>query len=269
MIAALRFLHIAKTAGTTFRAVLENAYRGRAVFAFTGDSSIDLPACRAFLGDHDGEEMLFLGHAPVRTGISEVDAVPTITILRDPIDRVCSFCRHVAEGKSPHLAERFPAGCFDLDEFLASGDPELSNLQTKMLLNTVHCADDTVLCGVSGEAAVGEAVDVLARRLICFGVQDFFDESLILFSTRLSWGLPLYKPQNRPRTGGGLCFGDHHLRRIAEMNPLDILVYARARAMFLDRFAGLPFGPARCAMFRYLNNKVKRHWDYLAWRFGL
>lgn len=130
----LRFLHIPKTAGTTLLSILRRQYFGKKSFAFTGDITSDTKRFEA-LSEHDKENvMLFTGHAPIVTGIEKADNATTVTFLRDPISRVKSFCQHVAEGKSPYLIDDFSSETFSLDNFLESGNEELSNLQTKMLI---------------------------------------------------------------------------------------------------------------------------------------
>ena len=131
----LRFLHIAKTAGTTFRAVLDRQYSPNEIFAFTGDVPADVQRFNALPKEDRSGFRLFIGHAPIISGIEAADNAETITFLRNPVSRVKSFCNHVAEGKSPYLRDEFPPDRFDLDRFLDSGNNELSNLQTKMLIN--------------------------------------------------------------------------------------------------------------------------------------
>ena len=125
----VRFFHIPKTGGSTFADILKRQYIFYDWFRFSGDIQSDL---KRYL-KHNGHVRLFIGHAPLKTGIQIADYATMFTLLRDPVSRVKSFCQHVYEGKSKYLIDRFPPYSFDLDEFLDSGNHELSNLQAKLL----------------------------------------------------------------------------------------------------------------------------------------
>ena len=98
-------------------------------FRFTGHLSADLERFRSLSGEDRHALRLMVGHAPRITGESEVDDLPTITFLRDPIERVKSLCQHLSEGKNPDLRHSFPPENFCLDALLASGAIELDNFQ--------------------------------------------------------------------------------------------------------------------------------------------
>jgi hypothetical protein len=176
------FVHIPKTGGCSFSECLESMYSEKS-FTFTGDFSKDLERCRG-LGSHEKEKIVLItGHTPLTTGESELDRLPKITFLRNPVDRVKSFCQHVSEGKSEHLLREHPPERFDVDRFLDSGNPELSNLQTKMLLGrgSHHIDLD------DPDLIVEKAAEVLENKLVCFGLTECFDESLMLFRRTLGW----------------------------------------------------------------------------------
>src|SRR5271157_80678 len=127
----LRFLHMPKTAGSTFTSCLEYQYSGKGHFIFTGDIKSDINRYLNLSEPTRQNIKLFTGHAPILTGIADADSAKVITFLRDPINRVKSFIQHISEGKSPE----YLTGPFDLNRFLESGFSDLSNLQTKMLIN--------------------------------------------------------------------------------------------------------------------------------------
>lgn len=229
----LRFLHIPKTAGTTMVHILRAQYRFSGRFEFSGDCEDDARRFAALPERERARIQMFAGHAPLRTGIDAADRCALITMLREPMARVQSFCRHVSEGKSPYLLERFPPAHFDLDEFLWSGNPELSNLQTRMLLNTRSC-DAPWPAALSDQRAVGTALENLQYVVWQFGIQEHFDESVQRFSATFGWRGVHYRMRNRARGGKRLEFAPHHLRRIAELNSVDREVYRLASARFLS-----------------------------------
>lgn len=179
---------------------------------------------------------LVTGHAPRLTGIDEIDLLPTITLLRHPVDRVKSFCQHVSEGKSPHLKDVFPPHTFSLDEFLESGNGELSNFQAKNLLGQGTYS----LPQGSRQDLIGQALRVLTEHLACFGLVECFDESLIMFHHRLQWKKwPLYRKVNQSRRRRPIEFSSRQIERIRRLNQIDLPLYHKGVEIFNKRFEEL------------------------------
>ena len=254
----LRFLHIPKTAGSTFTDILSRQYSGTQHFQFLGDNISDKKRFEEMPVDDRRNVRLFTGHAPIVTGISEADTATIITILRDPIERVKSFCQHVSEGKSPYLLKDFPPERFNLDEFLESGNEELSNLQAKMLINGGHICSPKLIDSMPVAKAANLALTNLFNRVSYFGIQQYFDESLIMFSESLNWKLPLYVHLNKKRTFKRLKFEDRHLQRIEELNPVSIEVYNRAKERFVEMMNSDAFEEAKLKRFRLVNKVLGR-----------
>lgn len=226
----IRFLHIPKTAGTSFADCLARIYRGPR-FTFSGDMQRDHGRFAALdPADRDGL-VLVGGHSPRFTGIPQVDELPVITFLRDPVERVKSFCQHVSEGKSPDMLERFPPERFDLDEFLACGNAQLNSLHTRMLLGEegYELLQDDV------EALAEAALKVLTEDMVSFGIVEEFDSSLMLFKRKLGWERwPVYRRLNVRDHESLLTFRDDQLDTIRQLNELDLLVFQRARQRFQE-----------------------------------
>lgn len=224
----IRFLHIPKTAGTTFGIMLQRIY-GSPHFEFNGSIILDRERHASLSAQEQHAVRLYFGHAPLSTGLAAVDRVPVITFLRDPIDLVKSFCQFVAEGKYPAYA---PAGIapetFPVDAFLESGNVELSNIQTKLLiLGDIHA--ETL---PSAALARKRATEALMERVDSFGLTEMFDESLVYFMTRYSWPLPHYTSYNAKNPKRLVRFEPRHIHRIAQMNHIDIQIYEAARTVF-------------------------------------
>jgi hypothetical protein len=233
----MRFLHIPKTAGTSFTEILLRQYDDKGHFVFSGDLEKDIERYKR--GLERGEEIsLFLGHAPIETGIEDADSASVITFLRDPVARVKSFCQHVYEGKSPYLLESFPPEDFDLDRFLDSGNPELSNLHTKMLTGSGSFMDGSHLERLSPSEAVDMALENLYTRVDAYGLQEYFDESLIHFKKKFSWHPPYYIRRNRKSAIKRLAFEKRHIEKIEELNRLDMELYGKAKIDFMKIVKG-------------------------------
>ena len=206
----VRYLHLPKCGGQTFNGVLDREYNRSVIFSFTGNIKLDLENYRKRKNSFK-KIQLFRGHAPIETGIPEADSAIIITILREPVDRVKSFCQHVSEGKSPHLVERFPQSTFNLDAFLSSGLDEISNLQTKMLINVGSCGDSTSLSNLGTGRAVTKAFNNLTQRVFLFGLQEKYDETLVFFAHHMNWNLPYYARRNVKSKHKRIVFSEQHI----------------------------------------------------------
>lgn len=253
----LRFLHIPKCAGITFTTMLRLQYLGKAHFSFSGEYAVDRQRFENLPPEKKARIHLFTGHAPIETGLPQADSdITIITLLRDPVSRVKSLCQHVSEGKSPHLLTRFSPDGFDLDDFLCSGNEGLSNLQTRMLINRGKAASSKLMDSMAEEEVKALALRNLDGRIACYGVQEYFEESLIHFQQQLGWRTPFYASKNRKNPRNLLAFEERQIERIAEMNAIDIEVYNAARSQFLERINSSAFDHGKLAKLRKLQPVV-------------
>jgi len=252
----IRFLHIPKTAGSTITLILRRQYRGKGMFNFTGDFSSDVKRYYALSDDVRENMNLFTGHSPFVTGIREVDEIAIITLLRDPVNRVKSYCQHVSEGKISDPSNTIFTQPFRLDDFLERENGELSNLQTRMLINTKK-GGDPLFRDLSSAEARDRALDNLFNKISIFGLQEYFDESLINFQTKLGWKTIFYSPINTKNMGKLIDFKEHHLEKIAELNKIDIEVYHSAKSKFLKIIGELEFDSEKLKQFQQLNVLAK------------
>jgi hypothetical protein len=74
----------------------------------------------------------------------------------------------------------------------------------------------------------------LFEKVTCFGLQEYFDESLILFASVLGWRMPVYQTINQKDERHLLKFEDHHIQKMIELNAIDIEFYQEAKNRFLN-----------------------------------
>ena len=230
-IQAVRFMHIPKTAGTSVTECLIRMYGGRKVnFPLVGIIETDIKRYEALTAKEKNKILLATGHAPRWTDIPAIDSLSIITFLREPVARVQSFCQHVKEGKSPYLLNSFPPASFNLDEFIASGNYELSNLQVKML------------SGFSGEINrenyaphLAYAIQELRDSIVFFGLVERYDESLMLMKLTFNWPWPTYRTLNQADKSCLIPFTDEQVEKIRELNFADLMLYEAAVKIFNSR----------------------------------
>lgn len=230
----IRFLHIPKSAGTSFSNCLRRIYRANRFkgnsFVFLGDFERDIQRYHKLTEAERGRLVLVSGHVPLATGIPAIDAMPTITFLRDPVARVKSLCQHISEGKVWNVDANL-----DLDAYLA--DPcniWIEDLQIRTLLGRRGYE----LPDASEDEIVAQAMDILENRVACFGITEYFDDSLLLFKHALGWRqYPVYARLNEKSPRRRLRFSAAQIQRIRERNRLDARLYEAALALFQRRLA--------------------------------
>jgi hypothetical protein len=232
----LRFLHIPKTAGSSFDECLYAQYLPdyllRRSFTLTGNIERDAQRYSELSPSKRKRIKLYVGHGPRTTGLPEIDSAPTITLLREPVARVISLCQHVGEGKSPRWQTESDPQRMDLDAFLARGSARISNLQTRILLGRQSYQ---LPPGDERELA-NQAFEVLANDLEGFGLTEQFDQSLLLFREQLGWrNTPRYRHRNTGNKGNPVPLQDRHIERIRELNRIDTRLYELAADLFGQR----------------------------------
>jgi hypothetical protein len=247
----LRFVHIPKTAGATLRVIFLRQYRGKPYFAFNGPAA-DIQRYLNMAEQERQKIWLFLGHLSLCIGIKEIDEATTITLLRKPIARVKSLCQYIFEGNW----DEYPVGSFDLDRFLNSGNQQLFNHQTRFLINTGHDSSLDLIKSMSPAAARDLALENLFNKVARFGIQEYFDESLMLFSQFLNWRMPFYVSWHQKHNGPLLEFKQSHLDHMAELNSIDIEVYEAAKQKFTEILADSNLDMAKLKRFKFLNPRV-------------
>lgn len=231
----LRFLHIPKTAGTSFKRYLQRAFSNEKFVEFSGHLDRDKWIYDSMSGGTYTPRLVG-GHAALETGITSIDSMPTITLLREPVRRVKSYCQHVSEGKSPYLLEQFPPDSFDNKRFLESGNFEINNLQTAMLSHGWRFNEYSPYAGKDCD----QAMDNLVNQLPIFGLVEYLPESIFLFHRTLSLPLEVLNYHNIGSRSNRLEFDEESLQTIDQLNQLDLELYTRAKTVFFERLEALP-----------------------------
>lgn len=223
----LRFLHIPKTAGTTVLSVLNLQYPHSRKFIFRGDIEADIDRWHQ-LGDFYRERIgVVAGHVPLTTGIVEIDQAPTFTLLRHPVERAASFCRHVLDPKKSHYLRH--QGYDTIDKIIGHADREVSNMQTRMLvLNAKDYQRQLTLNPQTLSDYVSSAIEKL-EGMCCYGIQESFDSSMILISRCFGWKLPpIYRVRNESSRAAFDGFSKLHIAKLEDLNAADIALYDAA-----------------------------------------
>lgn len=228
---AVIFIHIPKTAGSTLRPIMDRHYP-RHVIRKLDFLPRDLDAFLELPDQARSQIRLLQGHFPF--GLHEQLAVPVdyLTILRDPVDRIISMYFWIRVNHE-HVLNKVVRS-MSLKEFADSGFDITTNHQTSLISGLVANPENN---------AVAIARNHLETEFTAFGLNERFDESLLLFKQRLGWKHIFYSRRNvtksRPRRNEVPA---SVLETIQRRNSLDLELYEFARQRFDETISTL--GPS-------------------------
>ena len=236
------FLHVPKTGGKTLKHIMHGQYRTGLV-DIRGDNPVVALEEFTRLPEHARAEVrCLMGHVPFGVHVHLPRPTRYITILRDPVDRVVShyyYLRNRLRGgadisRSPWLRE---AAELDLKTYAErGGSADLRNGQTKMIAGVAFgWGRDT---GDDPPGLLETAKENLRAHIAVVGLTERFDESLMLYRSRLGWRIPVYTRQKvtrgKPRRDE---IPQATLDAIAAHNQLDQELYRYGAELFEQALA--------------------------------
>lgn len=228
---ALIFLHIPKTAGTTFNRVLEAQYPVARTFTVNGHfAEASVARFKALPEERRAQFRLVKGHFAF--GLHEWLPQPAtyITILRDPVDRVVSTYYYVLANRLHPLRREVLGKKMSLEDFVRAY-PWKANTQTKFLAGLGKrdlCPPQTL----------EHALANLESRVQVAGLFERLEDTLRLLSVFFDWKDVVFSRHRRGRARPQkLALAASTVELIRETNALDMELYRRGEERFAAQFA--------------------------------
>lgn len=234
--ATVIFLHIPKTGGVTLSSVLTRQYARHSVHRFDATDLTATDRLRSLSPQELQSIKLIYGHMSFGLHALLLRPATYITLLRDPIERAISDYSFVRSNPLHPLHDAVKKmGFSDYIESAATG--QLSNGQTRLLSG--DCDGDRL--GLPTRNPVSKKSLEIAKRNILdkfkvVGLQERFDESLVLMMKRLGWQrTPYYvKANTSPSKVRRSEISSQDIALIRRHNVLDIELYEFARSRFAE-----------------------------------
>jgi len=222
------FIHIPKTAGTSFRKLLDSHYPGKALLPLYEPYPYQ-PEVLARLKKRARQAAAAIGHVPF--GIDRQLGVEAgyVTFLREPVQRVISYYRHNQRHANARFHQQIKDG-MTLADILRSGiDPEFNNNMTRMISGV---GDNSLLLD---QAILEQAMENIERRFLYVGLTEHFDQSVNQLGACLGWrSATLFKSPalNRAPDRQSLSLDEETLGLIRHYNNLDLALYEHVQQQF-------------------------------------
>jgi len=217
------FMHLQKTAGTTFSKILENRYKKEEVYNIKGRAFREsIAKFKAFPDSLKSRYKVIKGH--MFFGLHESISMPFlyITILREPLARVISNYYMALE--RPNFPYHDEIVKMPLEQFMHFGKlPALDNGMTRMICG---CDLDRVPYGRCTPDMLERAKDNVRNHFLV-GLTERFDESLVYFKHVLDWkDVPTYEQYNITKNKpANIGIEESSLRSIEKYIELDRELY--------------------------------------------
>ncbi|MEM9449337.1 MAG: sulfotransferase family 2 domain-containing protein [Cyanobacteria bacterium P01_E01_bin.6] len=246
----LYFLHIQKTAGTTFYFTLDEK--------FDPDQICPARFWRQFirLAKEDGKRLrqyrLFRGHFGY--SVPQFFKRPTacVTVLRDPIKRSISHFQHICREPKDRRHKIVKAHNMDLTDFVQHPETRLAihNLQTRSIAFDLGFKELKKIRRFAAQGVIGtpqpersddDLLAIAKQRLDDFpfvGIVERFQDSLFLLSYVFGW-YPIRQARELNKAPKKKTLPDispEVLETLTELNHLDIQLYHHAKQRFDEHY---------------------------------
>ncbi len=224
----LIFLHIPKTAGTTFHNILDKQFLPENVFTIQviDDTRLNIDEFISLPKSAREKVYLLKGHMSFGLHKYMVGETKYITFLREPRERIISFYYYVLQNSNLELYTLIKSNNWSLHDFVANVNmKELNNAQLK-LISGIEANDEMML---------EKAIENIRTHFSFVGITEYFDESLKRLEKIYGWDISDYinhkVNDSRPKLKD---IDPKTIKLIEEKNRGDILFYEQLKTEFLN-----------------------------------
>ncbi len=224
------FIHIPKTAGTSFRLMLYDIFDQKNIFPNLEDIQSNngkypkIQALKARSKDKQNEIKILSGHFPHSNGVIFPNKPKHLVFLRKPLNRAVSNLFHLQRLNEKHKDK-------SLEEIFEMSYHSVNCLQVRYLANAVGKKNLT-------QNDLNIAKENL-RNCHFLGITERFDESIDAATKVFGWDFPKKRKDNVNHHKNYDLLSDELLLKIKEANKMDEELYNYALELF-DQFIADP-----------------------------
>lgn len=229
------FVHIPKTAGMTFRKILDRQFTPARIYKIGPDFQGSIDRLKALPEEQKARITCISGHVPY--GIHHsfgARPVHYLSFVRDPVDRAVSEYFYFRKRREllPLIGLEATAPFTPQDYLQHVEKMGMGDFQTRILTNHGNMIDGVLPPYQQiPEEMKGELLDDLQHKYALLGSVALFDESLLLMQQQFGWRSIRYIRRNVARADPKKSALQHSMRNeIRRLNPLDCKLYEMTTA---------------------------------------
>ncbi|WDE09254.1 sulfotransferase family 2 domain-containing protein [Thalassomonas viridans] len=241
----IAFVHIPRTAGNNFGAILQQNYAKAGIKDFYVDDNEDVAtqSIEDFVALPPRQKQSYqvvkghfsFGFDPALAQASH------LTFVREPVNRLVSYYFYALGAKNHYLKQWLLKDRVTIDEFLTSNvSTELDNFQVRMLSG--HEFSDR--SQKVEQAHLDLAKHNLEHKFRAFGITEEFELSVFYLARVMGWKTPYYQKIGVARNKFGFQgLSEQTQAEVMQLNRFDVELYRFAKALFQQRLEqlGSPF----------------------------
>jgi hypothetical protein len=250
----LIFLHLPKTGGSTLHSYLERQFpiENSYTIKVINSERIDVDSFINMEEEKREKIQLLKGHMMFGLHQYLKGDSKYFTYLRKPEDRLISYYYYALGRPSHGLHNKLIKENLSLKDFLYQvEDKDINNGQIRYISGI----DDTE------QNMLEKALENIEKHFSFVGLQEKFDESLLLLSKLYGWGTPYYKSQNVTKNRISVSELDNDTKKtIQELNNGDIILYNTIEQKInaqLEQISNLNFELNKIKFYSNLYSKYK------------
>lgn len=229
------YIHVPKTAGTTFKTIIETLYPWQEIFWAKNKKYVGDKIGR--LSEADIQKLrIVAGHTPF--GMHEYFPFQNFqyfTFLRHPVDRAISHYYYLKRTPNQKFYHYINEQGYSLHQLLEERLFMNFNMQTYWLTGIDK---DYFRNGNQDEETINLALHNIDKYFTFIGLNDRFDESLILLKRKLGWSMPYYASKNvTQKRDKQADFSAETIDLIKETNKMDMRLYEYCQSWFEETLA--------------------------------
>ncbi len=239
------FVHIPKTAGSTFKRIIMNQYSEGEYIPIYNRADIEQNFTNHF---HTDKVKAIFGHfffPDFIQGEIDIEQHKLMTFLRNPVARVISNFHHSLQSDKPKTIE-YMKDLQTLEKF-AAWKGQL-NIQTQFIsgLNIADFNKDP-------EKGYEIAEKNLRKYFSLIGITERFDESMTVIYDRLPWQKKPYISYNVRNSLSKQSVDTETKKLIEKLNYLDLKLYNLGNELLDEHIKKTPFFKLKQAVLRFKN----------------
>lgn len=221
------FLHIPKTGGMTLRHLIYKQYQGPP--SITIKKALDTPKYSEMPIEERNKLGLIIGHFQFSEAFSFPDKTNYFTMLRDPKKRSISHYNYLNFRTRHPFYNEMVTNNYSLLDMLTQGHVlNFDNCMVRFLSGNVFKDFGTI-----NQEDYEKAVANFDKYFVHFGINEYFNESILILNYELNWKFPYYAKINTTDQKKITKVEDEEtIAALAKCNYYDQLLYDYALKKF-------------------------------------